>query len=61
MSKIHVDFQDGHSGGHFGLSIDTILAIFDLEDILLLHCKFQLESAYGLGEVENWFSSYYYQ
>ena len=58
---LEIDFQDGHSGGHLGLSIDTILAIFDLKVILLLQCKFQLKSAYGLIEVKNWFSSYYYQ
>ena len=57
MLKTH--FQDGRSGSHLGLSIDTILATFDLEVILLLQCKFKLKSAYGLGEVKNWFSSYY--
>ena len=38
MSEI--DFQDGHCGGHLGLPIGTIFAIFDLEAILLVQCKF---------------------
>ena len=42
MSKI--DFQDGRWGGHLGFSISTGFAIFDLEIILLLQCKFQLKS-----------------
>ena len=41
MSK--TDFQDGDCGGHLGFPTGTILAIFDLEVILLLQCKFQLK------------------
>ena len=36
--------QDGGFGGHLGFPITTISAIFDLEVILLLQCKFQLKS-----------------
>ena len=28
--KRKIDFQDGHNGGHLGILIGTILAIFDL-------------------------------
>ena len=35
--------------GHLGFPIGTILAIFDLEVILLLQCKSQLNSPNGLG------------
>ena len=52
MSKI--DFQDGGRGGHLGHPIDTILAHFDPEIVLLLQSKFRLKSTKGLGrDVEN--------
>ena len=47
MSK--TDFQDGGCGGHLGFPIDTILADFDPEIILLLPSKFQLKLTKGLG------------
>ena len=34
--------------GHLGFSIDTILACFDPEVILLLKSKFRLKAIYGL-------------
>ena len=54
MSK--TDFQDGSCGGHLGFPNGIILAIFDLEVILLVQCKFQLKSPNCLGgEVKNCF------
>ena len=47
--KSQIDFQDGHCGGHLGVLIDIILAIFNLQVILLLQCEFQLKSPNGLG------------
>ena len=38
-----------HCGGHLGFPIGTILAIFDLEAIRLLHYKFQLKLSNGSG------------
>ena len=34
------DFQDGHHGGHLGLLISMILAIFDLQVTLMLPITF---------------------
>ena len=56
MSK--TDLQDGGCGGHLGFLIDTILAKFDPEVVLLLSSKFQLKLTKGLGnDVENRYSS----
>ena len=50
-------FQNDGCGGHLGFLINTILAHFDPEGIMLLQSKFQLKSTKGLGrDVENWFS-----
>ena len=58
MSK--TDFQNGSCGGHLGFLIDTILAHFDPEVVLLLQSKFQLKSTKSLGrDVENWFSRWW--
>ena len=37
-----IDFQDGCHGGHLGLPIGTILAIFDLQITLMLPTKFRV-------------------
>ena len=51
------NFQDGGCGGHPGFLIDTILAHFDPEVVLLLQSKFQLKSTKGSGrDVENGFT-----
>ena len=47
MSK--TNFQDGSSGGHLRFLIDTILAHFDPEVVLLLQSKFWLKSTKCLG------------
>ena len=55
--KSKIVFQDGGYGGHFGLPIGMILAIFHLQVNLLLHPLFQLNSPCGLREnVLNRFS-----
>ena len=52
MSK--TDFQDGSCGGHLGFLINTILAHFDPEVVLLLQSKFRLKLTKDLGkDVEN--------
>ena len=52
MSK--TNFQDGRCDGHLGFPINTILANFDPEVVLLLQSKFQLKSINGLGrDVKN--------
>ena len=38
--KRKIDFQDGCHGGHLGVSVGTILAIFDLQVTLMLPSKF---------------------
>ena len=38
--KRKIDFQDGCHGGHLGVSIGTILAIFDLQVTWMLPTKF---------------------
>ena len=37
-----MDFQDGSYGGHLGIPIRMILAIFDLQVILMLPIEFQV-------------------
>ena len=49
-----IDFQDG---GHLGFPIGTILAIFDLQVILMLPSKFGVNWPFGPGEeAKNRFS-----
>ena len=43
-------FQDGGHGGHLGFPIGTILAVFDLQVILMLPTKFQVNWPFGSGE-----------
>ena len=48
--KLKIDFQDGGHGGHLGLQIRTILAIFDVEVTPMLPTKFQVNWPFGSGE-----------
>ena len=48
--KGKIDFQDGCHGGHLGLSIGTILTIFDLQNALILATKFQVNWHLGTKE-----------
>ena len=41
VGGIKIDFQDGSHGGHLGFPISMILAIFDLQDTLMLPSKFR--------------------
>ena len=46
-----IDFQDGqHNTGHLGFQIGMILAIFDLQVILMLPTEFQVNWLFGSGE-----------
>ena len=55
--KRKVDFQDGRHGGHRGLPISMILAIFDLQDTPMLPSKFGVNWPFGSGEeAKNRFS-----
>ena len=55
--KLNIDFQDGGHGGHLGLLIRMILAIFDLQVTLMLPNKFRVKWLLGLGEeAKNRFS-----
>ena len=50
-------FQDGHHGGHFGFTIGTILAIFDLQVTSMLSTKFRVNWPFGSEEeAKNRFS-----
>ena len=52
-----IDFQDGCHGGHLGFLIGMILAIFDLQDTLMLPTKFGVNWPFGSGEeAKNRFS-----
>ena len=51
--KRKIDFQDGGHGGHFGVPIGTILAIFDLQDTPMLPSKFGVNWPFGSGEDEK--------
>ena len=42
-------FQDGGHGGHLGFSIETILAIFDLQVTPMLPTKFQVSWPFSSG------------
>ena len=51
------DFQDGHQGGHLGLPISMVLAIFDLQVTLMLPTKFGVSWPFRSGEeAKNRFS-----
>ena len=53
----NIDFQDGSHGGHLGFPIGTILAIFDLQVILMLPSKFGVNWPFGSREeAKNRFS-----
>ena len=55
--KRKIDFQDGCHGGHLGLPIGMILAIFDLQATQMLPSKFGVNWPYGSGkEAKNRFS-----
>ena len=55
--KRKIAFQDGSHGGHLGFPIGTILAILDLQVILMLPTKFRVNWLLGLGEeAKNRFS-----
>ena len=54
--KFKINFQDGC---HLGLLMGTILAIFDLQIILIFTTKFQVNCHFHLGEeVQNRFSKW---
>ena len=48
--KFKIDFQHGNCGGHLVFLIGAILAIFDLQIILMILTKFQVKWPFGLGE-----------
>ena len=48
--KRKIDFQDGGHGGHLGLPIGTILAIFDLQVTPMLPSKFGVNWPFSSGE-----------
>ena len=54
--KRKIYFQDGGHGGHFEFSIETILAILDLQITPMLPTKFRVNWPFGPGEVKNRFS-----
>ena len=45
--KLKIDFKDGI---HLGFLIETILAMFDVQVILMLPTKFQVNWPFGSGE-----------
>ena len=45
-----IDFQDNRHGGHLGLPIGMILAVFELQVTLMLPTKFQVSWPNGSGE-----------
>ena len=54
------DFQVRHHSGLPGFQIGTILAIFDLQIILMLPTKFQVNRPFRSGEeVKNRFSKWW--
>ena len=54
--KRKIDFQDGGHGGHLGFPIGMILAIFNLQVILVLPSKFGVNWPFSSGEAKNRFS-----
>ena len=48
--KKKIDFKDGDHGGHLGILIGTILAIFDVLVTPMLPTKFQVSWSFGSGE-----------
>ena len=57
QEKRKIDFQDGDHGGHLGFWNGRILAIFALQDTLMLPSKFQVSWPFGSGEeAKNRFS-----
>ena len=51
--KRKIYFQDGGHGGHLGFPIGTILAIYDLQVILMLPSKFGVNWPFSSGEEEK--------
>ena len=52
-----IDFQDGRHCGHFGFTIGTVLASFDLQVTPMLPTKFRVNWPFGSGEeAKNSFS-----
>ena len=45
-----IDFQEGGYGRQLGCPIGTILAIFDLQVILMLPTTFQVNCSFSSGE-----------
>ena len=57
QKKRKIDFQDGRLGGHLIVSIETILAIFDLQVTFMLPTKFRVNWPFSSGgEAINRFS-----
>ena len=48
--KPKIDLKDSDRGGHFGFSMETILAIFDLQVTLMLPTKFHFNWPFGSAE-----------
>ena len=51
--KRKIDYQDDRHGGHLGILIETILAIFDLHVTPMPHTKFQVSWYFGSREEEK--------
>ena len=49
--KFKIDFQDGGRGGHFGIPIGTILAIFNLQVAPIRLSKYRVRWFRDVGEV----------
>ena len=54
--EVQIVFQDGSHGGHLGFPIRTVLAIFDLQVILILPTQFQVNWPLASKEVQYRFS-----
>ena len=50
QKKQKIDYEDGR---HLGFLIETILAMFDLQVILMIHTKFQVNWPFSAGEEAN--------
>ena len=56
QEKLKIDFKDG---GHLGILIGTILAVFDVKVTRMLPTRFQVNWPFGSGEeAKNRFSSW---